>query len=153
MIRPLREALTATGLIILLGTTACGFDRPSLTHWAGTWGRTSRITSGIDDHHALEDRAECASLLARAKAARSTLLPTPDSVLDPTVEAWLEETASLGFRCPRAHGQVDDHTEIVRKIRSLEAQISAGVPPLEPQNASAIPGSESATLSPDVPLH
>jgi len=74
--------------------------------------------------NALSPLEKCESLLGAAREARSVVIPTPDSILDDPVQDWIEETESLGFDCPRARGNPEGHTNGVRKIRSLEAQIN-----------------------------
>ena len=131
MIRRLPACLAAVCALALLGVVCCGPGRPAPGPWARDWSQATRLTSQIEAPGALDDLEKCESFLVRARKIRRVVTPTPDSSLDAAVEAWIEATESIAFTCPRSKGAQEEHDAAARKIRSLEAQVSAGLTTIE----------------------
>lgn len=110
-------------VVFALASCTSDADEPADAAWLPVWEAERALVDDIAADVASGDE-RCNELLGDLRASRETLLPTPNEVLDESVESWLALAESLAFDCP---SDADEVVERVHDLEVLRAEIDAGV--------------------------
>lgn len=120
-----KSLLLAVVLGLLLGSCGGG-ARPTASAWSITWDNTVAL---VPDEASLgEDppKEQCETILASLRGAQEDVIPTPDDLLDVTVNEWLMVAEGAFFECPPSEGGFE---AAYKKMAQLESEVDAFVTP------------------------
>lgn len=118
--KPSGVALT---LLLAVGLSACGDERPADAVWATEWQREQSLVPTASEF-AAGGQELCDALVGRMRSALDRLVPTPAEALDAAVEAWRDHAASLAFDCPSDSGEIERRLD---ELSVLAAEVDAGL--------------------------
>jgi hypothetical protein len=109
-------------IALVLGLAACGGARPTASAWSITWENTLNLVPEQSDLGEDPPKEQCETILASLREAQEDVIPTPDDLLDLTVNEWLLVAEGAFFECPPPEGGFDG---AYRKLSQLEAEVDA----------------------------
>lgn len=117
------RAALAIALLLSLLTGACTSTvRPELLAWEDTWATARAVVPTIEVLRGEDTSDVCNRALGRLRELREELLPTPDEVLDVTVDEWLGVAEGMLFECPPVNDP--DYSTSFATLSRIEAEIA-----------------------------
>jgi hypothetical protein len=114
-------------ILILVCISGCGRGRPDPETWRARWSRARAAFPQAAAFETGDPQSACDALLVEARRWRSRLLPSPDAALDPAVRTWIDRAEAIGYECPAAREGIAAHRAALNELRTVEAEIEAGL--------------------------
>lgn len=116
-------SLVTSTVVLILVLSSCGTARPSWQVWDLTWATAQSAVPSASALVASGPSGLCDAGLAQLRDIRSDLIPTPEPVLDETMNEWIETAQSALFACPPIDDEAYEAT--FTQLDQLEAAIDS----------------------------
>lgn len=127
--------LVAVTTVIVLG--ACGTDaRPLTTAWEAQWRDAQVVIPSRSRLGAPPAEATCDRVLGELRSVREPLLPTPDPLVDDTVEKWLAFAETAFFSCFENVPGTRTVDGTYRQLARLAAEVDTALDTVRPPGAA-----------------
>ncbi|MBT8207800.1 MAG: hypothetical protein KJO18_05975 [Acidimicrobiia bacterium] len=117
----LRGLVASTVVVLLL--SSCSAARPSWEVWDLTWATAQSAVPSASALVASGESGLCDSGLAQLRSIRSDLVPTPEPLLDETMNDWIETAEGALFACPPVNDE--SYEAAFAELDQLEAAIES----------------------------
>lgn len=117
------RSLIASLVVLLMVLSSCGTSRPSWEVWDLTWATAQSSVPSASALVASGESGLCDSGLAQLRNIRSDLVPTPEPLLDETMNDWIETAESALFACPPINDE--NYEAAFAQLDQLEAAIDS----------------------------
>lgn len=123
-VRRTRSATCATALLAIVAGCSDGDDVPSADEWQPRWDEVRDIVPAAEVIAGERGEEVCGDVLGTLREARDDAFPTPQAVLDDSVNSWFADAEALLFDCP---SDLDVATERREALDVQGAEIDAGL--------------------------
>jgi hypothetical protein len=118
---------TVVGAVLLglvMTAAACSDGgRPSASEWESAWTATVEAMPTLEQMGDPPDRDTCSHALGVLRSGQTELIPTPDPVLDATVQEWLAVAEDAMFECPPTSAELPNLEVAYDELGRLAAEI------------------------------